>query len=363
MALSRYIRRRLIAALADNTAGNKVTDLLNLSDDATAGIAVASRAVVAGANKEVTGLVISLTATTAGVIKANRLILGHTDGTILEGTLGSQRIIGVNAASAQVGSAASVSIAIGPAPVVAAEPILAGSRIKCGDNGRILTMNVADTAIASGTGGAFGNQPTNDAIEIVSSAEADTGIAVTIIGTTHGGVVVVTETIETHATDGRTAVETTKQDWGVVLAIKTAGGHAGTLTIRKKTGPGTIKTLATTVNSSGVVVVAAASQGARGLIPYGTAEGATTKVVGILYSPATGAADALGAVALNGTAKSAFPAAANLVKEFYIGDVEDTRTPAVKTSATADNDNVCVGRSMSTIAAGATGIANVMPVG
>jgi hypothetical protein len=350
-----------VGAAGSEVAVTATPNELNALAAATAGAPAPDKAVIPGANNEVSGLQIIHTADADGDIKANRLILGHTDGTILEGTLGSQRIIGVNAASAQVDSADPVPIAVGLATVVAAEPILAGNRIKCGDNGRILTMNVADTAIATGTGGAFTDQPTDDAVEIVSDDATDIGIDVTIIGTTHGGVVVVSETLATHATDATTAVETVKQNWGVILAIKTVGGHAGTLTIRKKTGPATIKTLATTVNSAGVVVVAAAAQGAHGVIPYGTAEAASTKVVGILYSPATGAADALGGVALNGTAKNAFPAAANLVKEFYIGDVEDTRTPAVKTSATADDVNLVCGRSLSNIAAGGSGVAYISP--
>jgi hypothetical protein len=297
--------------------------------------------------------------TAAGTIKGNRLILGHTDGTFLEGTLGSTRIVGVNPSSSQVASTNKVLVALGIQPVVAAEPIIAGARIKCGDNGRVLNLNVADTTIGTGTSGNFDNDPDNDAVEVVSSSAEDEGIAVTIIGTTHGGVVTVSETVET---DGTTAVETTKQDWGKILAVKSAGGHAGTLTIRKKTGPATITTLATGTNSAGVVVVAAASQGARGLAPYATAEASTTKTVGILYSPATGAADALQAIALNGTNKMAFAAAANLVKEIYIGHVETGRTATVKTNAVSDGDTVCVGKSLANIAAAATGVALVMPV-
>ena len=347
------------ATLYDSS--EQAADLASIAAN-TAGVTAANKAVVPGANKQTEGLLVVHVAEAAGTIKANRLIKGHTDGTILEGDLGSVRILGVNAAAAQVTATNDVQIAIGFATVVAAEPIQAGDRLKCGDNGRVLVLNVADTTIGTGTGGNFGNQPTDDAIEIVSSEAADVGIEVTIIGTTHGGVTVVTETIETDGTDGTTAVETTKQNWGVVLAVKTAGGHAGTLTVRKKTGPGTIITLATTVDAAGVVEVAAAAQGAHGLIPYATAEGATSKVVGVLYSPATGAADAYGAVALNGTAKQALPAAANLVKEIYIGDVENTRSPAVKTNATADTTaGLVCGRGVATIAAGASGVGRIAP--
>jgi hypothetical protein len=243
--------------------------------------------------------------------------------------------------------------------VVAAEPILAGARLKCGDNGRVLNLNVADATIGTGTSGNFGNDPDDDAIEVVSDDAEDTGIEITIIGTTHGGVVTVSETVETN---GTTAVETTKQDWGKVLAVKSSGGHAGTLTIRKKTGPATITSLATGTDSAGVVEVAAASQGARGLAPYATAEAASTKTVGILYEPATGAADALQAVALNGTGKQAFAAAANLVKEIYVGHVETTRTATVKTNAVSDDATVCVGRALANMAAAASGMALVMPV-
>jgi hypothetical protein len=164
---------------------------------------------------------ITSSGTAAGTIPADRLVKGHTDGTLLVGTLGSKRIIGMNV-GAQVLNTATVSMGVGYVTATAAEPIIAGDLIKCGDNGRILQLADADnvdTVIGTGTAGNFQNQPANDAIEILSSAEADIGISVTIIGTTQATDTLVSETLTTHATDGRTPVKSTKEDWGFILAV------------------------------------------------------------------------------------------------------------------------------------------------
>ena len=302
------------------------------------------------------------TVKSAGAIPANRLVKGHTDGTYLVGTLGAKRIIGVNGASAAaVGT--DMSILTGYQTVVAAEPIIAGELIKCGDNGRVLQLADADnlsTVIGTGTAGNFGNQPADDGIEILSSDAADIGVPVTIIGTTHGGHTLVTETKATDATDGTTEAATTKVDWGLVVAVK-AGDHAGTLTIREASHNQTIITLATGVNSAGVVEVAAASQGAHGLIPYIKAAAASTKEVGVLYEPATGAADAYGAAQLNGTTAAALPAAANLIKEIYLGDVAAGTVATVYTNATEDDEHVTVGKAVTTMTSGGSGVAFIRP--
>jgi hypothetical protein len=304
----------------------------------------------------------SCTVAAAGAIPANRLVKGHTDGTYLVGTLAAKRIIGVNGPSAAaVGT--KMSVLTGYQTVVAAEPIIAGELIKCGDNGRVLQLADADnlsTVIGTGTAGNITTQPSDDGIEIVSDDAEDIGVPVTIIGTTNGGHTVVVETKATHAEDGTTAVSTTKTDWGVVLAVK-AGDHAGTLTIREASGSVAICTLATGINSFGVIEVAAASQGAHGLIPYIKAGGESTKEVGILYEPATGAADAYGAAALNGTTAAALPAAANLVKEIYLGDVATGTVATLYTNATEDDEQVTVGKAVTTMTSGGTGVAFIRP--
>jgi hypothetical protein len=136
---------------------------------------------------------------------------------------------------------------------------------------------------------------------------------------------------------------------------------AGTVTIREASENAAVITLAAADLSKGVVAIAAASQGAHGLIPYAKAGGASTKEVGILYEPATGAADAYGAVALNGTTAAPLPAAANLVKEIYLGDVATGTVATIYTSATEDDEHAAVGKALETIAAGATGRAYIRP--
>lgn len=298
--------------------------------------------------------------TAAGTIPADRLIKAHTDGTLLVGTLGSKRIIGANVGDAVV-ETDTVSIGAGYVQCVAAEPIIAGDLLKCGDNGRVLQLADADnvdTVIGTGTAGNFGNQPANDGIEIVSDSAADTTQTCTIIGTTHGGHTVVTETKTLTGTD---AVSTTKTNWGLVLAVKLSAACAGTVTVREASGNATIITIAAASTSAGVVSIAAASQGAHGLIPYAVADGASTKEVGVLYSPATGAADAYMAVALDGTTNAPLPAAANLVKEIYLGDVATGTAATIKACATEDDEQVTVGKAMETIAAAGTGLIFVRP--
>jgi hypothetical protein len=300
------------------------------------------------------------TGTAAGTIPVNRLVKGHTDGTLLVGTLGSLRVLGVNVGAAGA-SGGNVTVSHGYQTVVAAEPILAGDILKCGDNGRVLQLNDAaelNKEIAKDDGGDFGNQPADDIVQVVSGSAADTTQIVTLIGTTHGGVVTVTQTV---ALNGTTAVDSVKADWGIILAVKLSASCAGTVTIRKKTGPATITTLLTTVLSKGVIIVPAADQGAHGLVPYIKAGGASTKYAGVLYEPATGAADALMTAQLNGTTAVALPAAANLVKEIYVGDVAAASEAGAYVNATEDDEHARVAKAMENIATGASGTAFVCP--
>ena len=298
--------------------------------------------------------------TAAGIVPVNRLVKGHTDGTLLVGTLDSKRIIGANVEAAAV-SGWEMRLSVGYVTAVAAEPILTGDLLKCGDNGRILQLADADnvdTVIGTGTAGNFGNQPANDGIEIVSASAADTTQTVTIIGTTQAEDTLVSEDVVLTGTD---AVATVKVDWGFVVAVKLSASCAGTVTIREASANATIITLTTGVLSKGVVEIAAASQGCHGLIPYIKAAAASTKVVGVLYEPATGAADALMAEALDGTTAATLPAAANRIKEIYLGDVATGTVATVYTCATEDDEHVCVGKAVADIATAGSGIIFLRP--
>jgi hypothetical protein len=294
-----------------------------------------------------------------GTIPAQRLVKGHTDGTLLVGTLGSKRIVGVNDGDPAI-SGEPIVLATGFVSVVAAEPLLAGDLLKCGDNGRVLQLADADnvdTVIGTGTAGNFANQPANDGVEVVSSSAADVTQTVTVIGTTTGGHTVVVETV---TLTGTTFVPTVKVDWGLVLGVKLSAACAGTVTIREASADAAITTIAPAALSAGVVSIAAASRGAHGLIPYIKAGAASTKEVGVLYET-TAAAEAYGAAALNGTTAAALPAAANLVKEVYLGDVATGTVATVYTNATEDDEQLTVGKALATIAAGGTGAAYIRP--
>jgi len=300
--------------------------------------------------------------TADGTIPANRLVKGHTDGTLIVGTLDSTRIVGVNAEDVAKVSGDTLHLASGYVTCVAAEPIIAGARIKCADNGRITGFHetaLIDTEMASSVGSGFDNQPSNEGVHILSDDAADVLVPITVIGITNGGHVVVVETKTTHATNGTTAVTTAKTNWGVLLAVKKPV-TVGTITLQEASGDATIITLAPTVTSAGVVEVATASQGTDGLAPYVDADAATTKEVGCLYSPATGAADAYWAAALNGTTDVPITAA-NLVKELYVGDAEAARTVTLKTNHTADSTltGIVIGKAISNFSAGGSGTAYI----
>jgi hypothetical protein len=308
-----------------------------------------------------TGGPILTTGTAAGTIPANRLVKAHTDATLLVGTLASKRIIGVNAGAAVLVTE-TVTLGVGYVTGVAAEPIIAGDSLKCGDNGRLLVLADADhlsTVIGTGTAGNFGNQPANDGVEVGSASAADTTQTVTIIGTTQATDTVVVETV---TLTGTTFVSTTKVDWGFILAVKLSASCAGTITIREASANAAITTITTGILQAGVVVIDAASQGCHGLIPAIAAAAASTKVVGVLYEPATGAADAYMAEALAGTAVTALPVAANRIKEIFLGDVATGTVATVTSAASEDDEQLKIGKAVASIATAASGTILLMPV-
>jgi hypothetical protein len=302
--------------------------------------------------------------TADGAIPANRLVKGHTDGTLIVGTLASTAIVGVNAENVAKVAGNRLHLASGYVTCVAAEPIIAGARIKCADNGRITGFHetaLLDTEMASSVGTGFANQPANDGVEFLSDSALDVSVPITFIGTTTGGHTVVVETASTDATDGTTAAATVKVNWGVLCGIEKPV-TVGTITVREASADAAIITLAPAATSSGVVSVAAASQGTDGLAAYFHAGGASTKEVAVKYEPATGAADAYFANALNGTNAVAITAS-NLIKKMYVGDVAGASTVTLHTNATADSTltGIVVGKAVSDFTAGSTGVAYIVP--
>ena len=225
--------------------------------------------------------------------------------------------------------------------------VIAGQRLKsyaAGKCGPMLDGSLTGTTIkTTAVGSAFGNQPANDIVQVKSSSAGDTTQIVTLIGTTNAVNTVVVQNV---ALNGTNAVDSAKADWGKILAVKLSAACAGTITIQKKTGPATIITIAPAGLSAGVNVVAAGvAQNAYNAIPQVVSDGATTKQVGIQGTDSTGAV-IYDSVALNGTTAVPFNSAFRTVTEVYTGDVENTRTETVKTSATADSADLCIGKAL-----------------
>ena len=302
--------------------------------------------------------VTSITASAA--IPANRLVMAS--GAV--GTLANLTTVGVNTGTAKV-AGQPVPVGTGIQTCVAAQPITAGDRIKCTDNGRITRFH--ETALIDGAmmtpcvGSAFANQTSNEGAHILSDSAADILVPVTIIGITTGTHTLVTETKTTHASNGTTAVTTAKTNWGVLLAIKKPV-TVGTITIQEASGDATIITLAPTLTQVGVVAIAAADQGTNGLAAYADADAGTTKEIGCKYEPVAGGAEVYWAAALNGTTDIPITAS-NRITEFYIGDVEAARTVALKTNHTADSTltGMIVGKAIDTFTTGGTGRAYISP--
>jgi hypothetical protein len=292
-----------------------------------------------------------------GTIPAYRLVKLDGSGNLVVGTVGSLDIFAANADNAQRTAAQAINLIAGKTSLIAAEPMPVGAPgIKCGDNGRAVLLNSRDkyagTIKVSSAGAAFTNQPADDGVTLVSSNAGDTTQTATIIGTTTGGVVVVVEAI---ALNGVTPVNTVKTNWGVILAVKLSASCAGTVTVKETSGGLTITTLTTGVLSKGVDLVTATAQGAHNTLPSATGSDTTTKTVGIQYTQNDGTTVAYQAVALTNTTPAPFATVALLVTETYTGDLEAARTMTVKTSATEDDENACVGKALLAAAAAAGG--------
>lgn len=231
-----------------------------------------------------------------------------------------------------------VTVKYGRVSVVAGAPVVAGDMLVTDAEGRVVGIASAGTEgaeLKSAVAGlAFTNQPTKDAIEILSASASDTTQKVTIIGTTYGEATVVSETV---TLNGTSAVETTKQDWGVILCVSKDAATAGTVTVRKKTGAGTITAgLTASVLSLGITPVSPSY--AYLTKPTAVASGTTTKVLGIEYTDASGS-KAYQAVALTNTTAVTFGAVAREVTAILTGDVETTRTVTVSVGSAANAEN------------------------
>jgi hypothetical protein len=291
--------------------------------------------------------------TAGGTVPAYRLVKIDSSGDHVVSTIDSENVIGANAEDKSISSGGILYLEQQKPTLVAATPIKAGKYLKSADNGRatqLVTNDVSGSTIDSSTGGDFANQPANDGVEVLSDEAADTGIDVTIIGTTNGGQTVVVETVSTDATDGTTPVSTTKTDWGVILAVKLGAAAAGTITIREASGDGAITTITAGNTSAGVVEVPAADQGAFNVAPVSVAGGVSTKYIGIQYTATDGSTVSYQADQLSGTSAQTFTTAALLITELYVGDVAAATTVTVKVGAEEDELHA-IGKSLTAAAA------------
>lgn len=269
----------------------------------------------------------------ASAISPYRLLAVDTNGKVAHAAADSVAVVGAS----KDGYAANFMVDVFSLGLAVLETDLfvdAGQPLKAGASGKVLPM--IDTAgsgvtmkATTGNGAAFTNQPANDAIEVLSSDNADIGQIVTLIGTTTGTDDVVAQNV---TLNGTTFVASAKSDWGVLLAVKLSAVCAGTVTVREASANQTIVTLATTVLSAGVETVTAANQRAYNVAPTIVADGASTKQVGILGTNSAGTA-IYDSQALNGTTAVTMNSAFRTVTELYNGDVENTVDVTLKTGA------------------------------
>jgi len=176
-----------------------------------------------------------------------------------------------------------------------------------------------DTTVA---GSDFANQPANDGVTVVSDNAGDTTQTVTIIGTTNGTDTVVVETI---ALNGVVAVNSVKVDWGIILAVKLSAACAGTVTVSETSGGLAITTIAAAATSKGVDT---GSISCWNRIPYVVASGASTKQIGLKGTDSAGAT-IYDSQALTGATSLLMNSAFVTVTEYYVGDLESTRTATI----------------------------------
>lgn len=283
-----------------------------------------------------------------GTIHDKRLCVIDGSGDLVEADTDSVNVAGINCEGADVSGTQAIALGLhGHLTGVADALIEGGTHLKScsgGRVGRFITTALSGTTMKTQAtaGAAFANQPANDGVTIVSDSAADTAKNVTIIGTTQGSDTVVTEVIATDGTDGTTPVNSTKTDWGVILAIKT-DAHAGTITVSETSGGLTIKALATGTNDSGVLTITGSSRRAFNKAPVIVSDAGTTKQIGLKGTNAA-YAELYDSQALNGATAQTMNSAFGAVTEVYVGDLEAARTITLKVGA-ADDFQLLVGKA------------------
>lgn len=270
-----------------------------------------------------------------GAIGARRLLIVDASGALLEATPSSTAVVGLNAENAAKVSTDAMVVAYGGRQVgISADVINEGRPLKSYFGGRIGELVDATTAalpIDSSTGGNFGNQPANDAVNLVSDNAGDTQNA-TLYYTRNGAGDVVTKV--TVALTGATPVQLAHADVNLLLGVELDSPAVGTITITEDSGSQTITTIAPAASSAGVVAVPDADQRAFGVAPTGVAGGASSKQLGLVgTNPSDGSTELLDSQALNGTTPVTFNSAFHRVTKVLTGDVASATTWTVGVAA------------------------------
>lgn len=303
-----------------------------------------------------------VTGVAGGAVGANRLVK-DSGGKYAVGSVADTTIVGVNLSGVKaLDEVMSVGLN-GMRTCVAADAIVVGDYLKAAEDGMVIkaiTPALASVTTGSGVGGHAANQPANDQITIESTDAADTNVPLELIGSTHGGVVVVSETKGTDPANGTTPVDTVKADWGLLLAVKKPV-TAGDIVIKEKSGGLTIVTIPAANTSWGVVEITdSVHMQHMNTTPVGRAEAATTKFLAVKYIGTTGTTDAYMMVQLNGAANQQFPHSARSVTELYVGDVENARTPLIMRNPSPDSSFMIIGKAVGAQATRGSDVAVVL---
>lgn len=188
--------------------------------------------------------------------------------------------------------------------------------------------NGETSSYTTAVGSAFGNQPANDGVSVLSDSALDVGQVITVIGTTTSSDAVSTEDL---VLNGTNVVDSVKTDWGQILAVKFSAAAAGTVTIEESSGNADIKTFAAGTLSAGVNEVTSTEQDFNDALVRIVCSGTGTKQIGLKGTDTDGTV-IYDSQALNGATQVLSNSRFATVTEVYTGDLEATRTVTISSS-------------------------------
>lgn len=307
---------------------------------------------MADTNAPFYGTMMKAPLTTGGAITARRLMKIASDGDVEQAVFNDESVIGVNPGTTDIASGERLDFGnIGPVqgpaiPVVADVAINEGERLKAAAGGRVIPLMTdefaGDTIDDDATPGNFGNQPSNDGVELISDNAGDTQDA-TVWYTRNGeGDTVFSETV---TLTGTSQVALTHTDVQLVLGVELASAATGTVTIREASANATITTITAGNTAAGVEDVDTANQRLGfNVAPVAVADGASAKQVGLIGTDENGD-ELFDSQALNGTTDVTFNDTFRTVTRVLVGDVATGTTVTFKAGA-ADSETRAVGRAI-----------------